>query len=309
MRYFPIFIDLAGARVVVIGGGEEALRKVRLLLKTDARIDVVAPALHAELAAEPRVTWLAKTYDATLLDGATLVYSADSALNAQVSADARARRIHVNAVDQADISTFIVPSIVDRDPVVVAIGTEGAAPVLAQGIRAKIDALLPQALGALARKARGLRDVVAGEVPQGRQRRAFWREFFFGAPRDAFVAGDEVAFDLAFHDAMYLAGQASAGRLNVVSANIADPELLTLKAQRHLQEADVIVHGRMVPPTILELARRDAVRIAAHGAAADAAITKAIAEGLNVVKLEAGAEVVPFPVREDIRDFALRAVS
>jgi uroporphyrin-III C-methyltransferase / precorrin-2 dehydrogenase / sirohydrochlorin ferrochelatase len=137
MRYFPIFVDLQNARVVVVGGGEEALRKVRLLLKTDARIDVIADALHAELAANPRVNWLAKTYDAALLDGATLVYSSDTALNKQVSADAMARGIQINAVDQADISSFIVPSIVDRDPVVVAIGTEGTSPVLGQGIRAR----------------------------------------------------------------------------------------------------------------------------------------------------------------------------
>ena len=144
MRYFPIFVDLVDARVVVVGGSEEALRKIRLLLKTPARIEVIAPELHEELAAEPRVLWVAKSYDATLLDGATLVYSADAALNAQVSADAMARGIQVNAVDDAEISSFIVPSIVDRDPVVVAIGTEGTAPVLAQGIRQKIDGLLPE---------------------------------------------------------------------------------------------------------------------------------------------------------------------
>ncbi len=116
MRYFPIFFDLKDRPVMVIGGGEEALRKVRLLLKTEARINVVAALLHDELAAEPRVHWIARHYHAGLLDGAALVYSADAELNDRVAADAKALGIPVNAVDNPDISTFIVPSIVDRDP-------------------------------------------------------------------------------------------------------------------------------------------------------------------------------------------------
>jgi uroporphyrin-III C-methyltransferase / precorrin-2 dehydrogenase / sirohydrochlorin ferrochelatase len=261
MRYFPIFVDLQNARVVVVGGGEEALRKVRLLLKTDARIDVIADALHAELAANPRVNWLAKTYDAALLDGATLVYSSDTALNKQVSADAMARGIQINAVDQADISSFIVPSIVDRDPVVVAIGTEGTSPVLGQGIRAKIDAMLPDRLGALAAKAQSMRDRVARHIPHGNRRRAFWQEFFFGATRDAFVAGDDAGFGKAMHDAVHNVLAAKTGRVSLVGAGPGDPELLTLKAQRKLQEADVIVYDRLVSAGVLEMARRDAVRI------------------------------------------------
>jgi uroporphyrin-III C-methyltransferase/precorrin-2 dehydrogenase/sirohydrochlorin ferrochelatase len=186
MRYFPVFFDLEDRKVVVIGGGEEALRKVRLLLKTSAKIDVVAPVLHDELAAEPRVRWAGKAYEAGYLDGAALVYSADKELNERVSKDAQARGIPVNAVDAADISSFIVPSIVDRDPVVVAIGTEGTAPVLAQGIRMKIDALLPQDMGELARRAASLREHVAGRIPFANRRRSFWQEFFFGKVRKAF---------------------------------------------------------------------------------------------------------------------------
>ena len=153
MRYFPIFVDLDHRPVTVVGGSEEALRKVRLLLKTGAAINVIAPALHEELAAERRVNWIAKGYHAGLLEGAALVYSADAALNERVASDAQALGIPVNAVDNPGISTFIVPSIVDRDPVVVAIGTEGTAPILGQGLRARIDQMLPQALGELARAA------------------------------------------------------------------------------------------------------------------------------------------------------------
>jgi uroporphyrin-III C-methyltransferase / precorrin-2 dehydrogenase / sirohydrochlorin ferrochelatase len=261
MRYFPIFVDLQNARVVVVGGGEEALRKIRLLLKTEAKIDVVAPELHDELKANARVNWLATTYKAALLDGATLVYSADAELNARVSADAMARGIQINAVDEAHISTFIVPSIVDRDPVVIAIGTEGTAPVLGQGIRAKIDAMLPDQLGALARHAQTLRERVARHIPHGNRRRAFWQQFFFGAPRDAFIAGDDLNFHTTVHDAVSDALSGNTGRVSLVGAGPGDPELLTLKAQRKLQEADVIVYDRLVSAGVLEMARRDAVRI------------------------------------------------
>ncbi len=297
MRYFPIFIDLKDARVVVVGGGEEALRKIRLLLKTPAHIEVIASELHAELLAEPRVKWLAKTYDAALLAEAKLVYSADMALNARVSADAIARGIQVNAVDQAEISTFIVPSIVDRDPVVVAIGTEGTAPVLGQGIRAKIDAMLPVALGGLASKAQSLREKIANLVPHGNRRRAFWQQFFFGAPRDAFLEKDNVAFELALHDAMHGAITAKVGRVSLVGAGPGDPELLTLKAQRKLQEADVIVYDRLVSKGILEMARRDAVRIGVgktpfvaspKQSEINAILVAEALKGLNVVRLKGG---------------------
>jgi uroporphyrin-III C-methyltransferase / precorrin-2 dehydrogenase / sirohydrochlorin ferrochelatase len=262
MRYFPIFVDLKDARVVVVGGGEEALRKIRLLLKTDARIDVIAATLHDELSANPRVNWLSKTYAPHLLDGATLVYSSDQDLNAQVSADAKARGIHINAVDQADISTFIVPSIVDRDPVVVAIGTEGTAPVLGQGIRADIDARLPAELGTLAARAAELRAHVAEHVPHGNRRRAFWQKFFFGPVRDAFLAKDKKQFANAFKAAIMDESKAPVGSVALVGAGPGDAELLTLKAQRKLHEADVIVYDRLVSPAVLEMARRDAVRIA-----------------------------------------------
>jgi uroporphyrin-III C-methyltransferase / precorrin-2 dehydrogenase / sirohydrochlorin ferrochelatase len=261
MRYFPIFMDLQGRRVVVVGGGEEATRKVRLLLKTDARIEIIAPELHDELRASDRITWVAKAFAPALLDGAALVYSAEAELNAVVSAEAQARGIPVNAVDEADISTFIVPSIVDRDPVVIAIGTEGTAPVLGQGIRAKVDQMLPAGLGNLARKAASLREHVAGVVPHGNRRRSFWQSFFFGPLRDAVLEGDDKAFDHQFDIAISADAAPAVGRVSLVGAGPGDPELLTLKAHRKIQEADVIVYDRLVSPAVLEMARRDAVRI------------------------------------------------
>ncbi len=340
MRYFPIFIDLQDRPVTVVGGSEEALRKVRLLLKTGAVINVIAPSLHDELSSEPRVNWIARGYHAGLLDGAALVYSADAVLNERVAEDAKALGIPVNAVDNPDISSFIVPSIVDRDPVVVAIGTEGTAPILGQGLRARIDAMLPQALGELATAAAALRDRVAENIPPGSRRRGFWYRFFFGDVREAFLAGESCNYLAGVENLFAAEAQAPQGRVAFVSLGSDDPELLTIKAQRKLQEADVIVHDHAVPQAILELARRDAVRVAVKGELYDGATDVLLADagaGKLVVRLTAGevsleetvsvaaegisfetipsvaaprpAEVIAFPVREDIREELLRAAS
>jgi uroporphyrin-III C-methyltransferase / precorrin-2 dehydrogenase / sirohydrochlorin ferrochelatase len=292
MRYFPIFLDLKDRQVVVVGGGEEALRKVRLLLKTEARIGVVAQELHPELAALPRVTWLAKSYAAGHLANAALVYAADAALNGIVSQDAAARGIPVNVVDDPDNSTFIVPSIVDRDPLVVAIGTEGTAPMLGQGLRARIDAMLPLALGPLARAGADLRARVAESIPSGHPRRSFWTRFFFGDVRDAFVAGESVNY-LAGVESLFTAADAPVvGRVTFMGAASSDAELLTIKAQRKLQEADIIVHDRTVSEAVLEVARRDAVRVPVDGRLFDGTDQILIREaraGKRVVRLSSHA--------------------
>jgi uroporphyrin-III C-methyltransferase / precorrin-2 dehydrogenase / sirohydrochlorin ferrochelatase len=343
MRYFPIFFDLLDRKVIVVGGGEEALRKIRLLLKTPAKIQVIAPVLHEELAAEARVEWLATVFQADLLDGAALVYSADAALNSSVSQAAQARGIPVNAVDQADISTFIVPSIVDRDPVVVAIGTEGTAPVLGQGIRAKIDTLLPQHLGKLAAKAAELRPRVASQVPHGAARRSFWASFFFGETREHFLSGDHAAFELSLNDAIYDAEKPKAGHVSFVAVGPGDADQLTIRAHRQLMEADVIISDENLPHAILELARRDAVRMAApmRSRELEGLLLALAKDGQQVVRLISGAEQniqaeaeyvmmraqsvsatlvpglehshpgpkTPFPVDQDIQDQILRSAS
>ncbi|WP_373504522.1 NAD(P)-dependent oxidoreductase [Aestuariivirga sp.] len=340
MRYFPIFYDLKNRPVTIVGGGEEALRKVRLLLKTDAVINVIAPSLHDELAANPRVNWISRHYHTGLLDGAALVYSADAALNERVAADAQAQGIPVNAVDNPDISTFIVPSIVDRDPVVVAIGTEGTAPILGQGLRARIDAMLPVALGDLAKSAASLRERVAATIPAGNRRRGFWHRFFFGDVRDAFIAGESCNYLAGVEGLFASEAQPPKGRVSFVSLVTDDPELLTLKALRKLHEADVIVHDQAVAPAVLEMARRDAVRLPVKGELYDGATDILIAEaraGKLVVRLSVKdasleetisvaaeglafenvpppaqskpTDIIPFPAHDDIRDAILRAAS
>ena len=343
MRYFPIFFDLQDRKVIVVGGGEEAVRKIRLLLKTPAQINVIAPELHNEIRTDSRIHWLATEFTAELLDGAALVYSAEPELNAAVSAAAQARGIPVNAVDQASISTFIVPSIVDRDPVVVAIGTEGTAPVLGQGIRAKIDALLPAKLGELASVASTLRARVARHVPHGNARRSFWQSYFFGAPRETLFAGDKSGFANAIKTAISNAAIPSEGIVTLVGVGPGDAELITIKAQRKMMEADVIVYDASVPAQIMEMARRDATRITAlfRSSELEKVLVEQARAGKLVVRLIAGAEqniqahdeyvmlraqgiaadVVqgllplhtqndnPFPIRLDIQDSILRSAS
>ncbi|MBI3674273.1 MAG: hypothetical protein HY245_12820 [Rhizobiales bacterium] len=339
MRYFPIFLDLKDRTVIVVGGGEEGLRKIRLLSRTGARIAIIAEALHDEIAANPRVEWLARRFEPHRLDGAALVVSAEATLNEAVSAAAHARGIPVNAVDRADLSDFIVPSIVDRSPVVVAIGTEGMAPMLGQGLRARIDAMLPQALGRLAEAAALLRDRVASSLPTGGRRRSFWQRFFFGDVRDSFIAGETENFASGV-EALFVSEKVPVqGRVSFVDAGAGDPELLTLKAQRKLLEADVIVHDRSLSPAILEMARRDATRMPVISPAFTSVASLLIREagaGRRVVRLRAGetiaeelmavaaeglaietvpgistapAAIVSFPIREDIRDAILRAAS
>ena len=340
MRYFPIFVDLKNRPVTVIGGAEEALRKIRLLLKTEAVIAVIAPEIHDELASEPRVNWIARHYHGALIEGSALVYSADASLNERVAADAQALGIPFNAVDNPGISTFIVPSIVDRDPVVVAIGTEGTAPILGQGLRARIDALLPARLGDLAKAAAGLRPRVADTIPVGTRRRGFWHRFFFGEPRDAFLAGESCNYLAGVEGLFVNQDMPPIGRVAFIGGSVEDPELLTLKAQRKLHEADVIVHDQDISPALLEMARRDAFRVPVEGklfdGATDVLITQAkagklvvrlsvalssleetvsvAAEGIAFetipsVELSRPATAAAFPAREDIRDAILKAAS
>lgn len=268
MRYFPAFVDVDRAIVLVVGGGEAAAQKVRLLRKTTARITVVAPILNAELSAMVRldqVTWEAECFSPRHLGHSRLVFATigDRVKDAGVAFAARARSIPVNVVDVPQFCTFITPAIVDRDPVLVAIGTEGAAPVLAQKIKGMLEAWLPAQLGGLAMLAAKLRPALARHVTDGRQRRQFWRRFFDGPIAQKFDAGDHAGAQTLALETIQSAGRpnGSRGWLVVVEAGLNDPDLLTFKAARALQQADLIVIEPLVNPAILEVARRDARRI------------------------------------------------
>src|SRR5262245_15208163 len=266
MKYFPLFTDLDAAEVLVAGGGEAALQKVRLLLKTTARITVMAADLHEELRAlaetgalrhVPRLPGPAD------LDRQRLVYAAtgDRALEASLSAAARARGIPINVVDAAELSTFLTPAIVDRDPIVVAIGTEGTAPVLAREIKSRLESWLPANFGALGRRAFLLRRRVAARVTAPAARRQLWERLLQGAFRRAVLIGASAEAERVFSRELLAAASPRLGRVALIGCGPGDPDLLTLKAVQRLQEADVLIVDRLVNPQILEYARRDARRI------------------------------------------------
>ena len=268
MRHLPIFLDLAGRSVVIAGNGAFALAKLRLLLKTDARLSLYAaepePDLEATAAAHG-VPLIRREPTAADLAGAALAYGAhgEAAADARLARNARAAGVLVNVVDNLDGSDFITPAIVDRDPVTLAIGTEGAAPVLARAIKADLEARLPQGLGPLARAGKAFR-ARAEALPQGRVRRDFWADYYFQTgPQVLAEAGAEL-LDHALHAllAQHLGKAPEPGRVDLVGAGPGDPELMTLRARRLLDAADVVIHDRLVPQAILDLARREATFVA-----------------------------------------------
>ncbi len=303
MKHFPIFLAVEGRRIVVSGGGEAALAKLRLLLKTEARLTVVAqdavPEIEA-LAREGRLTLIRRAMEAGDATCAALFYAAndDAAEDDRVTRLAQADGALTNWVDNLERSQFITPAIVDRDPVTVAIGTEGAAPVLARAIKADLEERLPASLGLLARVGKAFR-AAAEALPMGRARRDFWSDYYFRAGPRAVDAGGEDALGEAL-DALlaeHLGHAEKQGRVSFVGAGPGDPELLTLKARRALHEADVVIHDRLVTPAILELARREALIIDAGKAGfgpstaqsdIDALIVEHARTGAHVVRLKSG---------------------
>ena len=301
MKNFPMFLRMSGRRVVICGGGEEAARKTRLVLKTEAEIVILARELDPELAAlvasgraAQRAELRADTFaNAALTFIATGCVAVDSAL-----ADlARAAGVVVNVVDRPDLCDAYTPSIVDRDPVVVAIGTEGAAPVLGRAIKTEVETMLSPRLGTFVALAGRLRGAVAEAIAPG-ARRGFWEWAFSGEAWRAHLAGRErAAADLL--KAAIAEGRAPEpkGHIALVGAGPGARDLLTLRAVQRLQQADVIFYDRLVEPEVLELARRDADRVYVGkevGACAwpqeriVALIVSEAAKGRRVVRLKSG---------------------
>jgi uroporphyrin-III C-methyltransferase/precorrin-2 dehydrogenase/sirohydrochlorin ferrochelatase len=274
-----VFFDLKGQRVLVVGGGEVALRKVSLLLRTGALITLVAPEIAAELRERAAtggnaLTLVARAFEPGDLDGARLaiVATAERSINRWIAELADARHIPVNVVDDREASRFIVPAIVDRDPVLVAVSTGGTSPVLARRLRERLETFIPKRFGELAVWLRGLREASMERLRDTQERRRFFETLVDGAAARRFIEGDprgamEVAEQLLSAVAEARGGSGVAGgggaigEVTLVGAGPGDPELLTLKALRALQDADVILHDRLVSPAILDLARRDATLI------------------------------------------------
>ncbi|MGB5588604.1 MAG: siroheme synthase CysG [Gammaproteobacteria bacterium] len=270
MRYFPIFVDLRERPCLLVGGGEVALRKARLLLGAGARLSVCAPWLHREFADldyPGQITHLRTEFEPGMLTGHSLVVAAtdDPAINACVSKSAQTAGILVNVVDDPVQCSFITPAIVDRSPVIVAISSGGTAPVLARRIRGWLESRLPRRLGELARLAGELRTQAKFRLGSLRARRRLWEHLLEGEfARLVLAGGDKKGAIEQFHrelDAAAAAGLSKQGRVSIVGAGPGDPALLTIRALQLLNEADVILHDRLVSPEILDLARRDAERV------------------------------------------------
>ena len=316
MKSFPMFIRTTNRRVVVAGGGEQAAQKTRLILKTDAQIEVLAPELDDELSAlvtEGRITHKTGPITENSFRGAVMAFIATGCpgLDASLHAIAKAVDVAVNVVDQPDLCDLTTPSIVDRDPVVVAIGTEGAAPVLARRIKTQLEQSLSPRLGSFAALAGRLRPAVAARVPQN-GRRAFWAWAFKGTPWQAHKRGAEREGAKRLKDAIEAGGAPktdTTGSIALVGAGPGARDLLTLRAVERLQEADVIFYDRLVDPQVLELARRDAERVfvgkvvGAHAWPQDRindVIMAAAKQGQRVVRLKSGDPMIFGRAAEEI---------
>jgi uroporphyrin-III C-methyltransferase/precorrin-2 dehydrogenase/sirohydrochlorin ferrochelatase len=267
MDYLPIFIQLRDELAVVVGGGQVAARKVELLLKAGARVTVVAPEIVEELdalAVRGELQLIGAKFAAAHLSGAGIVIAATDSreVNAEVSCAARKARIPVNVVDDPELSSFIFPAIVDRSPVIVAVGTSGHSPVLARRVRAQIESLLPARLGALARFVGDRRKEVQQALPPAK-RRPFWERIIGGLVGSSVLAGQESDATAAFQREL---SQSSGdpgrlGEVYLIGAGPGDPDLLTLRAVQLLQQADVVLYDRLVSDAVLDRARRDAERV------------------------------------------------
>jgi uroporphyrin-III C-methyltransferase / precorrin-2 dehydrogenase / sirohydrochlorin ferrochelatase len=269
MEYLPVFLNLRGRLTLVVGGGVVAARKIELLLKAHARVRVIAPDLTPELAVfrdAGRIEHVSATFDDRQLDEAAFVIAATDSrsVNHAVARAGAARGLFVNVVDDQEASTAVMPAIVDRSPIIVAIGTSGQSPTLARRLRAQLEAMLPERLGDLARWAGEVREQVKRALPEPDRRRRFWDRLFAGNAANALLAGRPREAERLLDEQLQAAragGVAARGEVYLIGAGPGDPDLLTLRALQLLQQADVVLYDRLVSAAVLERARRDAQRI------------------------------------------------
>ncbi|HWK47546.1 MAG TPA: NAD(P)-dependent oxidoreductase [Stellaceae bacterium] len=311
MEFLPIFLRLKGRAALVVGGGEVAARKVALLRRAGAAVTVLAPDLAPELAAlaaegtirhEP-ARFEAGCFEDPPFDDIVLVIAAtdDPAVNAAVAAAAERRRLPVNVVDDPAHCSFVMPAIVDRGPIVVAVSSGGVSPVLARLVRARIDWALPEGIGRLAGLAAAWRERVKAVLPDGPARRRFWESLLMGSTATRLARASSATADACLADLLAEAADGGArgwggGRGWLIRIDLAadDPDRLTLGTLRRMQEAEIILHDTRIDATILDYARRDATLIAVADLAAGSeplalALRRAEAPDRRVLILSLGA--------------------
>jgi uroporphyrin-III C-methyltransferase/precorrin-2 dehydrogenase/sirohydrochlorin ferrochelatase len=304
MNHLPIFLKIKNRKCLIVGGGDIALRKFSLLNRAGARITIIAPDLCHELESQAmteQVTVIRRRFVAEDVNGYSMVISAtcDRAVNRQVADAANESNIPVNVVDNPDLCSFIFPAIVDRSPVIVAVSTGGASPVLARLLKERLESLIPASYGKLAAFANDFREIVKQRVSQADQRRYFWEKTLLGPVAEMVFAGRDREARRLFHQklAELSGGKTVPGTVYLVGAGPGDPELLTFRAMRIMQFADVVVYDRLVSPEILELVRRDARKIYAGKKRSNHSIqqeginellARLAAQGKQVVRLKGG---------------------
>ena len=269
MDFLPISLDIKAQRCLVIGGGEIAARKVGMLLRAGAQVKVVSPTINealAELSAVGKIHHQTSEFQESDLAGVILVIAAtdNAALNQHVSGLARQRSLLVNVVDEPALCNFILPSIIDRSPVIVAVSTGGASPVLARLLRARLETLIPASYGRLAELGARFREQVKQRLPNTTQRRRFWEQILQGPVAEMVYAGRDNEANAVVQSALANAVTTSSlarGEVYLVGAGPGDPDLLTFRALRLMQQADVVLYDRLVTSEILDLVRREAERI------------------------------------------------
>ncbi len=297
MDQLPIFVNLRNRPCLVVGGGAVAERKVLLLLRTGAQVRVVAERASASLRdmhAQNRIVLVERRYEAALLAGQRLVIAAtdDESLNHSIARAAETLGILCNVVDDIAASSFILPAIVDRSPVTIAIGTGGRAPVLAQRLKTRIESWLPTRIGLLAERAGQLRGVVRRRFSTIDQRRRFWLRYFDGPAAGHILAGRQADADRAVRRELIDAAPAPAhGEAWIVGAGPGDPGLVTLRAQQLISSADVIVHDRLVSQAVLDMARKEATLIPVGKQAGHATTSQERINALLVDQVRAGHRV------------------
>ncbi len=267
MDYFPVFLDLKKRRCLLVGGGEVATRKGRMLAKAGAVLRIVAPEISAELRELANTSGgelLQREYRTSDLQDCVLAIAATDieSLNEKISADAQALQLPVNVVDTPALCTYITPAIIDRSPLVIAVSSGGEAPVLARLVRAKLETLIPTGYGKLAQIASQWRERIKARFSDGDSRRKFWEKILQGPAAELMMNGQEEAANSFIRNELASdQSQLTQGEVYLVGGGPGDPELLTLRALRLMQQADVVLYDRLVSDGVMELVRRDAERI------------------------------------------------
>ncbi|MER5081496.1 siroheme synthase CysG [Providencia stuartii] len=300
MEYLPLFVDLRSRKAVLVGGGDVAARKAELLLKANAALVVISPTLNPllqRLYEQNAFEWIKGEYHSAHIEKAYLVIAAtdNPSLNEKVFHDAESQHTFVNVVDEKPLCSFIVPSIIDRDPVVVAISSGGTAPVLARLLREKLEGMLPHSLGQMAEIAGRWREKVKESITSMRERKRFWEKSFNGHFASLVEKGQLSQAEQQLEKQLY--EQDTSGELTLVGAGPGDAGLLTLKGLQVLQNADVVLYDNLVSEEVLDLARRDADKICVGKRAhrhsvpqeeTNSLIVKLAKQGKKVVRLKGG---------------------